>query len=95
MAAGFAAGAAAAEAQPVSGFYVQGSAGLALPQQSPVVPSSSAPAPSPGSAAAAAAAAINPGPGAAESGSAGWGFGNGMRLEIQGIHTAQSSGTAN
>jgi hypothetical protein len=84
---------AAAQAQPVSGFYVQGSAGLALPQQTSV--SQSPPPQSSSSAAAAANAAINSDPGTSQSGSAGWGFGNGLRMEVQGFHSAQSAGTGN
>ncbi len=75
-----------AEAQPVTGFYVQGGAGLSLPQTqtATVAPSGGA-----GSAAATANAAINPG--AAESGSAGVGIGNGLRLEVEGLHTGALS----
>jgi hypothetical protein len=87
-----AAGVGDAEAQPVSGFYVQGSAGVALQQQPPIAPSSAMPSTSAPSAAAAANAAINGSPGAAESGSAGWGLANGTRLEIEGIHTTQNVG---
>ena len=86
--------AAAAHAQPVSGFYVQGSAGLTLPQQQsinlPSAPSGEQP-----SSAASADAAINGKPGVVQSGSAGWGFGNGLRLEMQGVHTDPGVGTTN
>jgi OmpA-OmpF porin, OOP family len=84
----------AARAQPVSGLYVQGSGGLALPRQQSVTPASTTPGPPPTSAAAA-AAAINGSPGAAQTASAGWGLGNGFRLEVEGVHAAQGVGTAN
>ncbi len=89
-----------AAAQPVTGFYVQGSAGLDLPQQrtlgvaSPPAASAQGPAPA-SSAAAAANAAINGDAGGVQSGSAGWGFGNGMRMELEGMHAAQGGGATN
>ena len=90
---------AAAEAQPVNGLYVQGSAGLALPQQQslsqPSLPASAQPSATASSAAAAANAAINGGAGTVQSGSAGWGFGNGLRMEVEGVHAAQGGGSAN
>jgi len=85
----------AAQAQPVSGFYVQGNAGLALPQQQSITLPSTVPSTPDASAAANADAAINPKLGAAQSGSAGWGFGNGFRMELQGVHTTQGSGATN
>jgi OmpA-OmpF porin, OOP family len=87
--------AAAARAQPVSGFYVQGNAGLALPQQQSVTLPSTVPTTPQTSAAANADAAINSKLGPAESGSAGWGFGNGLRMEIEGVHTTQGGGATN
>ncbi len=91
--------AATANAQPVTGFYVQGSAGLALPQQQSLSLSSPPPAspqmPAGSSAAAAANTAINGDSGAVQSGSAGWGFGNGFRMELQGMHAGQGGGSAN
>lgn len=84
----------AAWAQPIQGFYVQGSAGIALPSsQSVSQPAGNAPTAAGSSAAAAAANAdINGKSGAIESGSAGWGFGNGVRVEVQGMHSQQSLG---
>jgi OOP family OmpA-OmpF porin len=91
--------AAAAQAQPVSGFYIQGSAGAALPaQQSVNLPASSWTTPSSStapSAAVAANAAINAGLGSAQSGSVGWGFGNGVRMEVEGVHSQRSLSTNN
>jgi hypothetical protein len=87
-----------AAAQPVTGFYVQGCAGLDLPQQQTLgmSPPASAQGQAPASSAAAAAnAAINGGAGGVQSGSAGWGFGNGMRMELEGVHAAQGSGSTN
>lgn len=74
--------ASAAAAQPVTGFYVQGDAGLALPQQQSM---SISPA-SPTSAAESANAAINGGTGAAQTGGVGVGLGQGFRVEVQGMH---------
>jgi hypothetical protein len=92
--------AATAEAQPVTGFYVQGSAGLAFAQQhsltqSPAPPASSETSGSETSAAAGANAAINGTGGAVQSGSAGWGFGDGFRMEVEGIHAAQGAAPGN
>ncbi len=92
--------AATARAQPVTGFYVQGSAGVALPQQQSLSQSSPPPAssqvqPTTSSAAAAADAAINGDAGGTQSGSAGWGFGNGFRMEMEGVHAAQRDGPGN
>jgi hypothetical protein len=81
----------AAYAQPVSGFYVQGSAGLALPEQPPVTLPTGTPGTTDTSAAGIADATINDKPGAAESGSGGWGLGDGLRMEIEGLHTAQAT----
>ena len=86
---------AAARAQPVSGFYVQGNAGLALPQQQSITLPSAVPATPQTSAAANADSALNSKLGPAESGSAGWGFGNGLRMEIEGVHTSQGGGATN
>jgi hypothetical protein len=85
----------AAYAQPVSGFYVQGSGGLALPEQQPVTLPPGTPGTADTSVDGTADAAINGKPGAAESGSAGWGIGDGVRMEIEGLHTAQGTGTTN
>ncbi len=82
----------AAAAQPVTGFYVQGGAGVALPQQQSLSLSSPRPASPATSASAAANAAINGDMGAAESGSAGWGFGDGLRVELQGMHMKEAGG---
>jgi OmpA-OmpF porin, OOP family len=87
--------AAAARAQPVSGFYVQGNAGLTLPQQQSITLPSTGPGTPQNSAAANADAAISSKLGPAESGSAGWGFGNGLRMEIEGVHTTQGGGATN
>ena len=78
-----------ARAQPVNGFYVAGSAGVDLSQSQTIERGSSAGV-APDSAAAHAAAAINR-PGPTESGSAGWGFGDGLRMEMQGVHTGTST----
>jgi OmpA-OmpF porin, OOP family len=92
----FSLSAVAASAQPVSGFYVQGGAGLALPQSQPLsLPPASQPNGAQPSAAAATNAAINSRAGAAQSGSAGWGFGNGLRMEVEGVHTGQGGSTTN
>ena len=83
-----------ARAQPIQGPYIQGSAGIALPSSQPVTSSAgNAPTPAGSSAAATANAEINGKPGAVESGSAGWGFGNGVRVEVQGMHSQQSLGS--
>ena len=83
----------AAWAQPIQGPYIQGSAGIALPSSQPVSQGAGNPPSASGSSAAAAAnAAINGKPGAVQSGSAGWGFGNGVRVEVQGMHSQQSLG---
>jgi len=81
-----------ARAQPVSGFYVQGSAGLTLPQQQSIGLPSAQPDAGGTSAAATAEAAIDGKADAAESGAAGWGNGHGLRMEIEGFHTTQSGG---
>jgi hypothetical protein len=86
--------AAAAAAQPVSGLYVQGSAGLALPQQQTVSLPASQPSPSQTPAAATAGAAIGGKPGVEDSGSLGWSLGDGLRMEIEGVSTTQGSGAA-
>jgi OOP family OmpA-OmpF porin len=85
--------AAAALAQPVSGFYLQGSAGLTLPQQRTISLPSAQPN-SPETSAAAAGAAIGGKPGVADGGSLGWGFGNGLRMEMEGVSMTQGSGAA-
>jgi hypothetical protein len=77
-------------AQPVNGFYVAGGAGSDL-SQSQTIKSGPVAGGDPGSAAERAAAAINR-PGLTESGSAGWGFGNGLRMEMQGVHSENSTG---
>ena len=82
----------AASAQPVSGFYVQGDAGLALPQAESLSLPASPPKTAQPSAAATANTAINSRAGMAQSGSAGWGFGNGLRMEVEGVHTGQGGG---
>ncbi len=84
-----------AEAQPVSGFYLQGGAGLALPQQQSLSLPAGQPTATQPSAAAATNAAINSRAGAVQSGSAGWGFGDGLRVEVEGVHTGQGGGTTN
>lgn len=83
----------AAWAQPIQGPYIQGSAGITLPSSQSISQGAGNPPTASGSSAAAAAnAAINGKSGAAESGSAGWGFGNGVRVEVQGMHSQQSLG---
>ena len=84
-----------AVAQPISGFYVQGSAGLTLPSQQPLGLASGPPSASDPSAATTAGAAINNKAGATQSGSGGWGFGNGVRLEVEGVRASDGGGTSN
>ncbi len=95
----FLATSAAAQAQPVQGFYVQGSAGLALPGTDAISAGERAPGTEPGQsaggAAAAANAAINSAPGPAQAASAGFGFGNGLRVEMQGMHSQQAGAGGN
>jgi OmpA-OmpF porin, OOP family len=91
----FSLSAVAASAQPVSGLYVQGGAGLALPQAQSLSLPASQPNTAQPSAAVAANTAINSRAGTVQSGSAGWGFGNGLRMEIEGVHTGQGGGATN
>jgi hypothetical protein len=78
----------ASQAQPVSGFYVGGEGGLALPQQQNLDSSRTHTGSPAGSAAARAEAEIQ-GSGADSSGSVGWGAGDGLRLEAQGLQLGQ------
>jgi OmpA-OmpF porin, OOP family len=80
----------ASQAQPVSGFYVGGEGGLALPQQQNLDVSRTHAGSPPGSAAARAEAEIQ-GSNADGSGSVGWGAGDGLRLEAQGIQMGRSN----
>ncbi|GAB0118017.1 hypothetical protein [Acidisoma sp. 7E03] len=88
--------AAAAHAQPVQGFYVSGAAGTTLPGSSDISVGrgvAGSDAPDGANTAASANAQINEGFGTAQSGSAGWGLGNGVRVEVQGLHTQSANGS--
>lgn|ERR1700712_4537419 len=80
----------ASQAQPVSGFYVGGEGGLALPQQQNLDASRTHGGAPPGSAAARAEAQLE-GSDAGGSGSVGWGAGDGLRLEAQGLQLGRSN----
>jgi OmpA-OmpF porin, OOP family len=80
----------ASQAQPVSGFYVGGEGGLALPQQQNSDVSRAHAGSPPGSAAERAEAQLQ-GSDADGSGSVGWGAGDGLRLEAQGIQMGRSN----
>jgi hypothetical protein len=80
-----------AGAQAVHGFYLQGNAGIFVQKTqsldatlSPPVTATDADS----GAAARAGAAIGGASALSESGSVGYGFGHGLRVEVQGIHTA-------
>jgi OOP family OmpA-OmpF porin len=86
----FACASSESHAQPVSGFYVAGGAGVDL-SQSQTIDSGPVAGGDSGSAAERAAAAINR-PSLTAIGSAGWGFGDGLRMEMQGVHSENSTG---
>lgn len=80
-----------ARAQQVHGFYLQGNTGIFFQKTQPfdatTVPQMAKANPT---AAERADAALRGGPAPSESGSLGYGFGSGLRVEVQGIHTAGS-----